>query len=379
MAGSRSRQGLPQRAGRRGAVLYTRKYSMESPGMRLLVEILHPAHVHVFRNAIGEWRERGDEVLVLSREKDVANELLDAYGIPYESISRLGRTKLDLVREMIVRDVRMWRRAREFRPDVLVGVMGVTIAQVGRLIGRPTVVFYDTENATLTNSVVYPLAHSVCTPECYAAKVRGRRVAYPGYHELAYLHPRRFTPDPDVVRQAGLEPGTPYFIVRFVSWQASHDVFDQGLSASLKRAVVTELSSHGRVLISCEGALPPDLEGYRLRAPAENIHHLIAFSRMLVGESATMAAEAAVLGVPAFYIADTSRGYIDDLERRYGLVRKYARAQASSALVEIKRLLSRGSLSEEMAAARRRLLTERVDTTSWMIEYVDQVVRSRAS
>ncbi len=121
------------------------------------------------------------------------------------------------------------------------------------------------------------------------------------------------------------------------------------------------------------------MEGYRLRAPAENIHHLIAFSRMLVGESATMAAEAAVLGVPAFYIADTSRGYIDDLERRYGLVRKYARAQASSALVEIKRLLSRGSLSEEMAAARRRLLTERVDTTSWMIEYVDQVVRSRAS
>src|SRR5690606_31480817 len=169
------------------------------------------------------------------------------------------------------------------------------------------------------------------------------------------------------------------FIVRFVSWQASHDFFDHGFDLSLKRAVVQELERHGRVLISCEGALPTDLEPYRLKAPVESIHHIIAFSRMLVGESATMASEAAVLGVPAFYIADTSRGYIDDLESRYGLVRKYKRAEASSALEEIKRLLSRGSLSEEMAAARRRLLTERVDTTSWMIEYVDQVVRSRAS
>src|SRR5690606_5347617 len=105
--------------------------------MRVLVEILHPAHVHFFRNAIGEWTRRGDEVLVLSREKDVANQLLDAYGIPYESISSIGRSKLSLLSEMLVRDARMWRRARAFEPDVLVGIMGVTIVQVGRLIDRP--------------------------------------------------------------------------------------------------------------------------------------------------------------------------------------------------------------------------------------------------
>lgn len=359
--------------------LYMRARSAKTFGMRLLVEILHPAHVHVFRNAITEWRERGDHVLVLSREKDVANDLLDSYGIPYESISRLGRSTVALARELIVRDVRMWARAREFRPDALVGIMGVTIAQIGMLIRKPAIVFYDTENARLTNSFVYPMAHSVCTPDCYAGKVRGRHVTYPGYHELAYLHPRRFTPSSEVVRRAGVDPDAPYFIVRFVSWQASHDVFDQGFSASLKRSVVAELSRYGRVLISCEGALPDDLEGYRLRAPVESIHHLIAFSRMLVGESATMASEAAVMGVPAFYIADTSRGYIDDLEQRYGLVRKYTRARAQSALAEIKHLLGRSSLREEMADARRRLLEERIDTTSWMIDYVDQVVGTRSA
>lgn len=75
--------------------------------MRILVEILHPAHVHFFRNAVRKWRERGDEVLVLSRDKDVAKQLLDAYGIPHISISKLGRHKWQLGVELLVRDGRM--------------------------------------------------------------------------------------------------------------------------------------------------------------------------------------------------------------------------------------------------------------------------------
>jgi uncharacterized protein len=343
--------------------------------MRVLVEILHPAHVHFFRNAIAEWTARGDEVLVLSREKDVANQLLDAYGIPYESISRLGTSKLSLLGEMLVRDARMLDRALSFEPDVLVGIMGVTIVQVGRVIGKPAVVFYDTENAKVTNAFVYPLAHSVCTPDCYQAPVRGRHVTYPGYHELAYLHPQRFTPDRDVVRRAGVEPDAPYFIVRFVSWQASHDVGETGFDLEQKRAMVAELARHGRVLISSEGPLPEDLEPLRFSAPVHEMHHFIAFSRMLVGESATMASEAAVLGVPAFYIADTGRGYTDDEEARYGLVFNFKRPEAPRALEKIRELLARPTLRGEMQAARARLLEERIDVTQWLIDYVDGITR----
>jgi len=342
--------------------------------MRVLVEILHPAHVHFFRNAISEWRARGDEVLVLSREKDVANQLLDAYAIPYESISKLGASKLSLLSEMVVRDLRMWRHARDFEPDVLVGIMGVTIVQVGRLIGKPAIVFYDTENAQLTNAFTYPMAHSVCTPACYQAAVRGRHVTYPGYHELAYLHPRRFSPDPEVVQRAGIDPGEPYFIVRFVSWQASHDVGEAGFDLELKRQMVSELGSHGRVLISSEGPLPADLEHLRFSAPVQEMHHFIAFCRMLVGESATMASEAAVLGVPAFYIADTGRGYTDDEQARYGLVWNFKRHEARQALSTIVDLLARPELGSEMAAARARLLAERIDVTEWLVRYVDSVV-----
>ncbi len=346
--------------------------------MRILVEILHPAHVHFFRNAVRKWRERGDEVLVLSRDKDVAKQLLDAYGIPHISISKLGRHKWQLGVELLVRDGRMLKHALRFSPDVLVGIMGVSIAPVGRLLRRPAVVFYDTENATITNRFVYPLAHSVCTPQCYQGVVRGRHVAYPSYHELAYLHPVHFTPDPGVVARAGVDPNSSYFLLRFVSWQASHDLGEQGLGRDLQKRLVALLQPHGRVLISSEQPLPDGFEPLRFSAPPEDMHHFIAHARMLIGESATMASEAAVLGVPAFYIADTGRGYTDEQQDRYGLVHNYKRSQSDQALLEIQRLLAMPDLAAVSASLRRRLLQERIDTTDWMMRYVDSVVAGGA-
>lgn len=342
--------------------------------MRVLIEILHPAHVHFFRNAIKLWLSDPDnQVLVLSREKDVANQLLDAYEIPYHSISKLGASKVSLISEMLVRDVRMLNHARKFRPDVLIGIMGVTIVQVARLISKPAVVFYDTENAKVTNGFVYPLAHSVCTPECYHAKVNGNHVTYPSYHELAYLHPQRFVPDPKVVERAGVDPQRPFFILRFVSWQASHDVGEQGFNLKLKTRLVEQLQSRGRVLISSEGTLPTELEQYRFSAPPDHMHHFIAHATMLIGESATMASEAAVLGVPAIYIADTGRGYTDELQYKYGLVWNFKLDQAEDALSQIGALLTDDSLSATMKERRQLMLDERIDTTDWLMRFVHEV------
>ena len=55
--------------------------------MRLLIDILHPAHVHVFRNLARELTTRGHEVRFTLREKECARALLDEYGIPYDVLS----------------------------------------------------------------------------------------------------------------------------------------------------------------------------------------------------------------------------------------------------------------------------------------------------
>ena len=338
--------------------------------MRVLIDILHPAHVHFFRNFHAEMQARGHEVCITARDKDRSVELLRALRLPHEQISS-QKSGAGLALELAQRTPRLMRVMRAFRPDVMTGIMGPSIALAGALRPRrvPAVVFYDTEFAAATNRIVYPLAYSVCTPDCYQTAVPGRHLTYAGYHELAYLHPDRFRPDPAVLAAFGVTPGEPYSIVRFVSWQAVHDRREKGLTAKQKRHLVEVLQRRGRVLVSSEGPLTPDLSGLAVRGPVEQVHHLIAHARLVVGESATMSSEAAVLGVPAVFIATTGRGYTDDEERRYGLVRHFTDDQYDMALSAIEEVLAAPAAA--WAQARQRLLGEKIDVTAWMIDYFE--------
>jgi predicted glycosyltransferase len=349
--------------------------------MRLLFDILHPAHVHVFKHVIRELGARGHEVAITLREKDIARELLDEYGFDYRILSR-KRTGAGLVLEFVERGLRLWRVIEEFRPHFLAGIMGPSIASVGRLrraVARDRTriaVFYDTEIATLTNAFAYPLADYVCTPDCYQGTVRGNHIRYAGYHELAYLHPNRFTPDPEIVRARGIDPSVPYSVVRFVSYEASHDLTTRGLPLERKLALVRALARHGRVLITSEAALPAELEPYRAPVPVQDIHHVLAFARLLVGESATMASECAVLGVPAIYVSPLGRGYTDDEEQRYGLVHNFTGARFHEDFVAIaEQLVEDPELGTKAKAAHARLLADKVDVTAWMLDFFEREFR----
>jgi predicted glycosyltransferase len=345
--------------------------------MRILVDILHPAHVHFFRNFSGEMEARGHEVRITARAKDRSLELLDRYGLPYDHISDQRSGTVGMTTEMAQRTAKLLRIMREFRPDVMTGIMGPSIALAGKLRRVPAVVFYDTEFATQTNWFVYPLAHSVCTPDCYQGKVKGNHVTYAGYHELAYLHPKRFQPDPAKLAAFGVAADEPYSLVRFVSWQAVHDRNEKGLTGEQKRALVEQLAQHGKVIVSSEAQLPPDLARHQPTGPVDDIHHLLAFAQLIVGESATMSSEAAVLGVPAVMIATTGRGYTDDEERRYGLVRHFTEDQYDSAVAAIEKLFIEGP-REFGQRARGDLLTEKIDVTQWMVDYFESTFAEKA-
>ena len=53
--------------------------------MKIFVDIGHPAHVHYFKNLILNLKDKGHEFLITARKKDVSQELLDNYNIPYTS------------------------------------------------------------------------------------------------------------------------------------------------------------------------------------------------------------------------------------------------------------------------------------------------------
>ena len=313
--------------------------------------------------------ERGHEVMLTARDKDVTVELLREYDLPHRLLSAQARGTVGLAGELASRVRKLIPILRSFQPDVLTGIMGPTIAIAGALRRTPAVVFYDTEFAKRTNSWVYRMARTVITPDSYQDEVPGHHVTYPGYHELAYLHPARFEPQRDRLVDAGLLPDDVFTVVRFVSWEASHDVGEVALTAEQKRALVDRLKKAGRVVISSEKPLPSDLQQYAWSGPRSDIHHVLAHARLIVGESATMASEAAVLGTPAVYIAKTGRGYTDDEEKRYGLVRHIQPSDFGEALAAITDYLEESP--DIAAAAHAKLLQERIDVTEWMIAWFE--------
>jgi len=342
--------------------------------LRILVDVTHPAHAHFFRHSLSTWSERGHELLVTSRDKDLNIRLLDDLGIPHEPLGRARSGLLGLALELVTRTAQLRSRVRRFRPDVMTAVGGPFIAQAGWTTGVPTIVFYDTENATLSNLVTYPFCTTVVTPHCYEGWVpRRKHLTYAGYQELAYTHPTRFSPDPSVLSRFGLRPGEPFVVMRLVSWGAAHDITDHGFTSV--ETAVRDLSRHARVLISSERSLPPPLEALRITGPRTLVHHLLAHARLFIGESATMASESATLGVPAIFVSTSKRGYTNEQERRYGITFNFTDGPNAQqrALRKATELLERTADDARWRAIRRQMLADLIDVTGYVVEAVEEV------
>jgi predicted glycosyltransferase len=339
----------------------------DSSAVRLLIDVLHPAHVHFFRPVAEECVRRGGEVLFTARDKDVTLQLLQAFGLPHEVLTEIGGGKLGLVREMAVRTAKLIQRVRSFRPDLLLGIMGPVIAPVSKVTGVPAWVWYDTETAGATNSFVYPLAQRLFLPRGYRGVSPSSAERYPGYHELAYLHPRHFVPDPRVRAEAGLGPDERFAVVRLVSWEASHDVGDTGFSDP--SGFVRDLAAKIRVVITGERGVPEDLAPYALTLPPHRIHALLAEADLYVGEGATMAAEAAILGTPAVFVHTASLGYMNELEQRYRLLWNTPDQQQAWTVVEA--LLDEPDTTAAVWAKRRQAMIEdTIDVGDWLVETI---------
>ena len=77
----------------------------------------------------------------------------------------------------------------------------------------------------------------------------------------------------------------------------------------------------GTIYITSERPLEPQFEKYRIKINPLDMHHVMAFASLYIGDSQTMAAEAGVLGVPFVRYNDfVGRiGYLRELEDVYEL------------------------------------------------------------
>lgn len=352
-------------------------HSGSSGGLRVLFDVGHPAQVHLFRNTIATLQDRGHETFVTSREKEDTIGLLDAYGIDHRSLSTRGDSLPALIGELLTREVRMYGVARRFQPDVIVSRLGPVPAHVAALVGSRYVAVSDThiDQALLRRiyqGITFPFVDTICVPDSFQLPIADEKRRHLDFQELAYLHPDHFEPDRRVLDSYGIDPDDPYFVIRLAGWDAYHDVGYTGISPGMLDRLVEMLSEHGTVFISSENELPARFSEYRLRVRPEDIHHVLYYAALYVGDSGTMSSEAAMLGTPSIrtntMVGDDDENVFRELEERYDLLRSYE--DENEAFRAIEQMLDYGLDRIDWRARRERLFTDHPDATSRILDVI---------
>ena len=368
--------------------------------MRIALFLGHPAHFHMLKHAAVYLKKHGHQVFFVIKKKDILETLCQDAGFKYFKI-REGRTgsKFGLIKSVLGMEYHMWQFIRQNKIDILVGsTLSFTAAKINRI----HVLAMGEDDADVVPNyakLVYPFASCVLTPNCCDnGEWNAKSAKYPSYHELAYLHPNHFTPDPKIVEAYGIDTSKPYFVMRFASLNAHHDSGIKGINTEIAERLVKILEPHGTIYITSERPLEPQFEKYRIKINPLDMHHVMAFASLYIGDSQTMAAEAGVLGVPFVRFNDfVGRiGYLRELEDKYELgygihasvlpadspIRRNDGSLQPSGVEElykrVEELVSMPSAERKatFAARREKMLSDKVDCAKFLTWFIEEWPKS---
>lgn len=373
--------------------------------MKILFMISHPAHFWMFRYAIDNLKRDGRKVVIVIRPKDVLEQLCIDAGMEFYKVKNRPKKwgMFGLAIFLIEKIFEVLRIARKEKPDMLVGSDGV-LAVVGKLIRRPAFEMYedDAEAIALYARMFFPLYTGVVCPHCCSAwKWEAKKYSYPSYHELGYLHPNQFKPSREVVERYGIDTKEPYILVRFAQLTAHHDVGIHGINTEVAERMITMLKPHGRIYITSERPLEPQFEQYRIRINPLDMHHVMAFASLYIGDSQTMAAEAGVVGTPFVRLNDfvgrlsylheleaptdytpRSDGYVPRVdahvpdEVHYSLGYGHKTADVEGFFASIERWLAMPDRKAVCAERREKMLSEKVDYAKFLTWFIEEWPKS---
>ena len=374
--------------------------------MKVLFMISHPAHFHMFRYTIENLQKDGHQVVNVIRPKDVLEQLCIDANLPFYKVTDRPKKwgMIGLGVSLVEKIFEVFKIARKEKPDILIGSDGV-LAVVGKLLHIPSFECYedDAEAIALYAKMFFPIYTGLICPKCCSAwKWNNKKIAYPSYQEFGYLYPSQFTPDKSVVEKYGIDTSKTYFLIRFAKLTAHHDVGIHGMNTQIAEHVVELLKSHGQIYITSERELEPQFEPYRIRINPLDMHHVMAFASLYIGDSQTMAAEAGVLGTPFVRFNDfvgrlsyihelecptdyTPRkdGYVPFVDKHvpddvhYCLGYGHKTADVEGFYRSIEKWMAEPNRKEICAERRERMLSEKIDYAKYLTWFIENYPASQ--
>jgi len=271
---------------------------------RLLIDIGHPAHVHLFRYLATALHAKGWEVLFSVRAKGENVELLKDYGLPFEVYGTSRKSFFSKIFSAFQKKLALYQILKKFKPTLTISHGSFYLSQVSWFYRVPNITLEDTGN--MEQILLYlPFTNAILTPESYHRNHGKKQIRYNGFHETAYIYP-------DILKQAQANnlssPDT--VLIRLVDWTASHDLGQEGLSSSVISQLIRIVDDQSKIKILSEKPLPENLKLYSLDIPPHQLHEFLRKVKLYVGEGATLASECAHMGIPAIYVNSRSAGVI---------------------------------------------------------------------
>jgi predicted glycosyltransferase len=338
--------------------------------MRILVYFGHPAQYYFLKNAIKILRQDNCLITIVIKSKDVLESLLKEDSEEYYNILPEGRksSRFHILTGLLKRDIRLFRFALHKKFDLFIG-SDASLAHIGRLLRIPVLTVTEDDISVIRwlARLTYPFTNYILTPEiCDVGRYSRKKIGYNGYMKLAYLAPQYFKPVPVPIAK-------PYFLIRIARLNAHHDFGIKGLNEQLIDEISEILSKHGKVFISSEKSMSAKYQPYLLNIRPTEIHNYLANAAMLICDSQSMSMEAAMLGIPSIRFSDFAGriSVLEELEHVYHLTYGIKTPEPQQLIEKIKELLSIPYLQDEFQRRRKKMLSEKIDVTSFIVWFIE--------
>ena len=344
--------------------------------MKIMLSIHHPAWVYQFKYIIEQCKKRNDEVIILVAEKDGNTKLLDYFNIPYQLCAKsTGKNVIEKGFLFLKLCFQHTFQAIKHKPDILIGRASPMMAIASFITRKPHFIYEDTEVSKFSLRICKRLSTKIITPITFLTDLGVRQERVDTYKELFYLHPSVFTPSKTLLQEVGFNADEKYILVRFISWNASHDIGKKGLNNNEKIELVKRFSKYCKVYVSDEGDLPEELIPHKINIPYAYIHHLLSFATLVYSEGATMASEAAILGTHALYVNTIVSGSTKEQDERFHLLHCFndSEKRYDQATKQAEILLNTPNLKEIGKEKQLKLLKEKKDINSYYISEMDRI------
>lgn len=341
--------------------------------MKIVFELNHPAHGHLFKNPINRLQQKGHEVTVLIKDIPVLKSILEDAGIAFINLGPKGKGALAKICRQFSFLFQTWKLQWKNEYELGIGV-SITLPLLSRFTGMHSIVFDDDDKKATPKFAFLAHRNASLLFRPAALKHEGETnntIYYNGYHELTYLHPAVFQPDISVLKEQGLADEENFFIVRLVALEAHHDKGVRGISQPQLKKLVETLKPKGRVILTHESVLRSIPGTEPLHISPARLHHLMAFARLIVSDGQTMCSEAACLGTPSVRINDFAGriSYLEEQEHKWKLTFGFGPGDFESALQQIESLLqtSRHTFQER----KNTMIAETVNPADLLLQLLE--------